>query len=242
MFKLFKKQQPVDLSVLVTDIHSHLLPGIDDGARVFDDSLEMIRALIQLGYKKLITTPHIMQDYYPNTPEIILTKLEELKIVLKENDLNIEVEVAAEYYLDEFLMEKLDNTDQLLTFGKNYILFEMSFYNESPFIKDFIFKIKSSGLTPVLAHAERYSYYSGNLDKIEDLVERGALIQMNINSISGVYSKPVTKLAEAIIDSKLVHFLGSDCHHISHIDGINKTRLKKYCEKALNLPLLNSTL
>ncbi|MDH5379869.1 MAG: capsular biosynthesis protein, partial [Cyclobacteriaceae bacterium] len=139
MFKLFKKQQPVDLSVLGTDVHSHLLPGIDDGARVFDDSLEMIRALIQLGYKKLITTPHIMQDYYPNTPEIILTKLEELKIVLKENDLNIEVEVAAEYYLDEFLMEKLDNTDQLLTFGKNYILFEMSFYNESPFIKDFIF-------------------------------------------------------------------------------------------------------
>lgn len=237
-----KKGKYISPGELQTDIHSHLLAGIDDGVQTWEESLEIINIFIELGYTKLITTPHILQDYYPNTPEIIKSKLSELKKQLREHHYTIQVDAAAEYFLDEFLLEKINKKKELLLIQNKYILFEMAFMTESPYLKEFIFKMKSIGITPILAHAERYSYYFNNIDHIEDIMERGALIQININSLTGYYTKPVRKLAEQLIDKGMVHLLGSDCHRIDHILRIKEAGSLKYFEKALNLPLLNRTL
>ena len=238
--KIFKQQKA--LEPILTDMHSHILPTLDDGSKNIEESIELIKGFIDLGYKKLITTPHIMQDYYPNTVTAIREKRDNLEEELLKRSLPIKIEAAAEYYLDEYLLETVNSGGDLLLIGGQYILFEMSFMSESPYLKEFIFTMKSKGITPILAHVERYTYYINEMKMIEDILERGALIQMNINSLLGLYSKPVKKVAEKLIDAKFVHFLGSDCHNIHHLKALKDTRGKKYYEKAVHLPLLNNSL
>ena len=121
----FRKEN-ADLSSLKSDMHSHLIPGIDDGSQGIYESLELIRKFADLGYKKLITTPHIMNDFYPNSSDNIIPLLEDLRKRIREEEIEMELEAAAEYYLDEFLLEKLDKKEPLLMFGKNMVLFGYS--------------------------------------------------------------------------------------------------------------------
>lgn len=243
MFNLFKKKRSTPKSIISTDIHSHLLPGLDDGVESFEESLSLIRSFQQLGYKKLITTPHVMHDFYNNSSEDILSKLNELNQVLVAEGIDVKVEAAAEYYLDEYLLEKInDENFQLLTFGDNYLLFETSFMNQPFYLNEFIFKAKSKGLNPVLAHPERYAYLQSNPELIDDLITRGVFLQLNINSITGYYSKQVRKAAERLIDEKKIHFLGSDCHNENHMSVMQDARAEKYYHKALSLTLLNHSL
>ena len=241
MFKnLFKKTAP--LPQLFTDMHAHFLPGLDDGAKDLGQSIMLIEEFVKLGYKKLIATPHIMQDYYPNTPEAIRGKLREVKEETVRQGLSVELEAAAEYYLDEYLIEKVNKKEELLLLKGKYVLFEMSFMTISPYLNEFIFHMMSMGITPVLAHVERYSYLDNKFTEVEDMVGRGALMQVNINSLSGMYSKPVRKFAEKLVDEGLVHFLGSDCHRLEHLEILKEARKKKYYKKAVHLPLINNTL
>lgn len=243
MFNFFKKKEPKNVSPIFTDIHSHLLPDLDDGVESFDEALEIIKSLKELGYKKIITTPHIMSDFYRNSPDTILPKVNELKEILKKEDLDVEIEAAAEYYLDDDLLDKInDDKCELLTFGDNYLLFETSFMNQPFYMNEFIFKAKSRGINPVLAHPERYAYIQSNSDLIDDLIMRGVLLQLNINSLSGYYSKPVQKMAHLLVDEGKIAFLGSDCHNKNHLSVLQKTINDKYYKKALGLPLLNNQL
>jgi protein-tyrosine phosphatase len=130
----------------------------------------------------------------------------------------------------------------MLTFGKNYLLFETNFLTEPFNLKDFIFKATTNGYKPVLAHPERYIYLQNDLVKLEDLLQRGVLFQVNISSITGYYSKQAQATANKLIDKGWVHFLGSDCHSIQHVNLINSARQMKYFQKALSLPLLNNSL
>ena len=133
MFGFFKKSKsPIKLPFQV-DIHSHLLPGLDDGVKSFKESIYIFKILQQLGYRKVITTPHVMHDHYPNTPEEILVKTSELKKILEKEKINISIEAAAEYYLDEHFVKKLSDNEKLLTFNKNHLLFETSFINKPVF-------------------------------------------------------------------------------------------------------------
>lgn len=243
MFSWFKKekQSPVK-SALFTDIHSHLVPAIDDGAQTLEDSLTLIKGFSDLGYTKLITTPHVMSDTYKNTSSDILNGLARLNTFLKENNVDVTVEAAAEYYLDEHLMDMLKKDEPLLTFGKKYLLFETNFLNEPFNLKDFIFLASTRGYRPVLAHPERYMYLQSAMDKAEDLINRGVLFQINISSLTGYYSKVVQTAANKLIDKGWVHFLGSDCHHPKHLAQVDAARKVKSFQKALTLPLLNNTL
>jgi protein-tyrosine phosphatase len=225
---------------LVSDMHSHLLPGIDDGVKTVEESIQVITQLAELGYKKLITTPHISLDRFPNTPEIILSKLAEAKAALADRNMSVALEAAAEYYFDEALQEKLEKREKLLTFGKNYLLFETNFIVEPFGLKDFIFKMASAGYKPVLAHPERYAYMT--LQKAEDLRNRGALLQLNLLSLVGYYSQTIQKLAYKLIDNRLIDFLGTDCHNANQATFIAKAHQNKYFIKALNLPLYNHNL
>lgn len=243
--KIFQKKPqfpPADMSVLKTDIHSHLIPGIDDGAKTMDDSLNLIRAFKELGYKKLITTPHIMSDQYRNNPEIILDGLERVRAELKNQQVEMELDAAAEYYIDhEFL--KLIEEKRLLTFGNKYVLVEMSFFSETPMLKDALFNLQVAGYRPVLAHAERYSFWHKNYEKFEDMKARGALLQLNIGSLTGYYSPETKKIAERLIDDGMYDLIGSDCHHAGHLELIKDCLKEEYLHKILaSGKLLNSTL
>jgi protein-tyrosine phosphatase len=226
----------------VTDIHSHLLPGLDDGVQTFEEAEAIILRFQKLGYTRLITTPHIMSDFYRNTTEGILARRDQLQVWLSEKNITITLEAAAEYYLDEDLFKKAEAHVPLLTFGQKYLLFETNFMTEPFQLKEFIFAVTTQGYKPVLAHPERYMYLQDNFSKAEDLLNRGVLFQLNISSITGYYSKGAQRLAQKLIDKGWIHFLGSDCHNLQHIQRLEETVSQKYFQKAISLPLLNNTL
>lgn len=236
IFNLFKKKpvfEPADLGVLKVDLHSHLIPGIDDGAPDLDTSLELIERFMSFGYKKLITTPHIMIDFYKNTPEIINQGLQTLRDAIAVKQWDIEIEAAAEYYTDEYFLKLIDE-GKLLTFGDNYVLFELSFLQESAHFSEAIFQMQLAGYKPILAHVERYTYWYQDYSKYRDLKDRGVLLQINYNSLTGAYSPATKKAAEHMIDEGLFDFLGSDCHHMQHLEMMEKGRTMPYLHKMLD--------
>lgn len=224
------------------DIHSHLLPGIDDGVKTLDESIDTLKEFIRLGFRKVITTPHIMNDFYKNTPEIIMDKLKIVRKAIEHEGLEIEIDAAAEYYLDEFMMKKVEDGEELLTFGKNYVLVETSFINEPIYLKEAFFNLKARGYQPVLAHPERYLYLNNNWELVTDLLNRGILFQLNVNSLSGIYNRPVIEMAEKMIRNSMVHFVGSDCHHLEHLKVFEEMMSTRTYHRLMELDLLNRSL
>lgn len=223
-------------------MHSHLLPALDDGVSTFEDAAEIVLAFQRMGYKRIITTPHVMSDAYRNTPKIIQAKLQELREYLHQKGIHMPIDAAAEYYLDESLYRMLENNEPLLTFGQNYLLFETNFITEPFNLKEFIFLATTKGYKLVLAHPERYLYLQNNLEKVQDLLDRGVLMQMNISSLTGYYSKPVQQMAFKLVDRGMIHWLASDCHHLQQTSLMEHARGLRHFRKALTLPLLNNSL
>ena len=241
IFNSKNNSTPFDFSQIGIDMHSHLLPGIDDGAKEMMQSLGMIMRFEEMGYRKLIMTPHIMEDYYRNTPEIILGKLAELKKEIHDLGLEIEMEAAAEYYFDETLIIKIKNKD-ILTFGDNFMLFEYAFGQEPQNISTLLFELKVNGYKPILAHYERYPYYHNRPEKIKEYRDNGIYIQLNLLSLCGHYGPHVERMAKYLVDNQLIDFVGSDCHRIEHLQIIEKNANSTYFKKLENLNLLNGTL
>lgn len=244
LLDIFKKKSQLPPSVLPleVDIHSHLIPAIDDGIQTIEEGLDILRFMVDLGYKKIITTPHTMMEIYPNTPKTINNGLELMKKAITEANIPIQMEAATEYFLDETFIERLDNDEPLMTFGDNYVLFETSFINEPPLLKEATFKMNIKGYKPVYAHPERYLYLIENDNLLEEMIDRDIFFQLNLNSLTGMYSKPVQKFAEKLIDKKAVRFVGTDCHHFGHIEQLKRTTETKYFKKLMELDLLNNTL
>ncbi|MBK6837285.1 MAG: capsular biosynthesis protein [Bacteroidetes bacterium] len=230
-----------DLSVIVTDIHSHLIPGIDDGVKDLDESLAMIRGFSALGYQKLVTTPHIMSDYYKNTPEIILGGLERVQEAIQKAGIPITIDAAAEYYLDEVLLKKIQ-TEKLLTIGGKYLLFEISYVNPPDNLYNVIFEMNVKGYKPILAHPERYPFYYTKFEEYYRIKEAGALFQLNTNSLVGYYGAGAKKIAERMVDEKMIDFIGSDLHGERHLDALQKTVKEKYLAKLISQGVLNTSL
>ena len=247
LFNILKRKPrrldtPVDLSVLGTDVHSHFVPGIDDGAATVEDSLQMITEMYHMGYKKVITTPHTMSDYYRNTSDMILSGKDKVKLALTAAEIPIEIEAASEYYLD-FDFERKLKEEKLLTFGNKYLLFEISYMNPPDNLYHVIFEMQLQGYKPVLAHPERYNFWHTDFEKYEDFVDKGVLLQMNINSLTGYYSMSTKKIAEQMIDKNMISFLGTDCHHMGHIDLMKKVVYETHLQKLMeNGKLLNKEL
>lgn len=207
-----KKLDPLDFTVLKTDMHSHLIPLIDDGSQSEKESIQIISELKNLGFSKIITTPHTMSDYYKNTPEIIKNGENQVLEELKRANLEIEFNSASEYYVDyDFRQQIVKNS--LLTFGSKYLLIEFPFVDEPRDIDDIIFQLQLSGYNVVLAHPERYLYYT-NKD-LKKFSEKGVLLQLNLLSITGYYSDQVRKNAENLIKDDLISFVGTDCHNMN---------------------------
>ena len=208
-------------SQLLVDIHSHLIPGIDDGVKNMEESIALVKRFHNLGYKKIITTPHIMSHRYSNNSQTLQNGLELLQERIAEEHIDIQIEIASEYYLDDHLMNLIAQFD-VLTFGANYLLFEMSYINHPVNLEAMIEVMIEAGYTPVLAHPERYVYMSKNFSKYLKLKELGVLFQLNINSIAGYYSEEVKQLAHRLVEAGIIDFIGSDVHHMRHMQSIEK--------------------
>ncbi len=215
MFSFWKKNSETcfDFSQLGADMHSHLIPGIDDGAPDMETSLQLIRGLKELGYKKLITTPHIMWDMYKNTREDILKRLVELQKKITEEKIDIIIEAGAEYFMDDYFKNLVESKEQLLTIKDNLVLVEFSLASEPIDLKEILFEMQLQGYQPVIAHPERYSYNERNHEFFADMKSSGYWFQLNILSLAGAYGKSAQVLARSFIKNNFYELVGTDLHN-----------------------------
>lgn len=231
---LFKRGPNISaIKNLKVDMHSHLIPGIDDGSPDVATSLQLLRGLRQLGYGKIITTPHVYKDLYPNDSNNIKIGLQVLTDALEAEGIEIKLEAAAEYYIDRHF-ESLIERDDILSFGnKRYVLIEMSFVSVSPNLENVLFALVTRGYKPILAHPERYSYLVNQLTFYRRLADLGCLLQINLLSIVGYYGKSVQHWANLLLESGLVSFLGTDLHHPQHLVLLNNHRYDRKLTEAV---------
>ncbi|WP_418264868.1 tyrosine-protein phosphatase [Flavobacterium faecale] len=225
----FSKKKPL-LKDLIPDnhidIHSHLLPGIDDGARNFEETLSMTRALQSFGITQFITTPHIIQHVWDNTHEQIQNNRNSTLLELQKNNIQIPFKAAAEYLMDDQFVKLFESHD-LLTLKDNYVLVEMSYINAPIQLYSILFDLQVAGYIPVLAHPERYLFYHKNPSEFEKLKKAGCKFQLNLLAVTGYYGKEVTLIAEEILKKGLYDFVGSDAHHKNHIAAFEqKVKIK----------------
>ena len=224
MFNLFKKKSSFSdapgLLPVATDIHSHILPGIDDGAPNLETSLHLIKGLYALGIRKSIATPHIIGDLYRNTPETISAALEKVKQGCIDAGIDMEISAAAEYMLDDHFMELLQQGSPLLTLHKNILLTEIAYTMAPTNLEEMAFNIITQGYQPILAHPERYFFYHNDYDAYYRLKELGFHLQVSLLSLTGYYGKGVAKAAKFILKKELASLVGTDLHHARHLSAL----------------------
>lgn len=210
------------------DIHSHLLPGIDDGAKNLKDSISLIRTMRSYGVKNFVTTPHVLGDVYPNSSELILSKLKEVQEELSKQGLeDVHIRAAAEYMLDEQFSQRLKEGD-LLTLKDNLILVEMSYFSAPLNLYDVLFEIQLKGYKPVLAHPERYNFYHNDFEQYYKLKKAGCLFQLNFLSLTEQYGKHVQQVSQKLLKLNLYDFLGTDTHHSRHLKLLQTLATEKH--------------
>jgi protein-tyrosine phosphatase len=225
LFNWFKKEKPVgavSLEWLGCDMHSHLVPGVDDGAQDLDTALDLVRGFVRLGYKKLITTPHILWELYQNTPDTIGAGMNVLREAVHAEGLPIELHAAAEYFVDDHFAGEVAGTAPLLTLNKDLVLVEasaMAFHGD---FKQIIFDLQLKGYTPVIAHPERYILLKKDPSFFDDLRYNGCLFQLNLMSLVGHYGVLSKDLAELFIKKGFYDFVGTDLHHAQHFPVIER--------------------
>lgn len=224
MFNFFRKSKntsgPFDFASIGVDMHSHILPGIDDGARDIEHSISLVRGLTQLGFRKLVATPHVMWDMYRNTPAIIQEKLDEVRKAVVAEGIEVELHAAAEYFLDEHVEDQLRLKKPLLTVSGNKVLAEFSMAFPSLNIKDLLFEMQMQGYQPIVAHPERYVYLQRDKAFYDELRDTGCLFQLNLLSLTGYYGKTVNELAQYLLKQGYYDLVGTDLHHQGHLDRL----------------------
>jgi protein-tyrosine phosphatase len=208
------------------DIHSHLLPGIDDGAKTIEDTIFLTDSLKNIGFEKFITTPHTFSGFWDNTKKGILEKENETLNTLSSQNIAIDLQAASEYLLDDHFAS-LFKDGEILTLKDNLVLVEMSYLNAPIHLYDLLFDLQVAGYKPVLAHPERYLFYHKNFDEYKKLKNAGCYLQLNLLSTVGYYGGEVTEAAKKLLEAGLYDFVGSDVHHSRHIKAFeNKVLIK----------------
>ncbi|MDE5643048.1 MAG: hypothetical protein K2F74_08580 [Muribaculaceae bacterium] len=242
---LFKKKEPNKLW-FNTDIHCHIIPGIDDGSRNPEMSAELIERMQVWGIERIIASPHVTQETFENTPQTIAPALALLNDELARRGNTIKVSNSAEYRIDEFFSEQLE-AGNIMPYPANYILIENSFMQEPWNLDQLIFELQVKGYKPIMAHPERFSYYYGKRERYKTLHDAGALFQINVLSLCGYYGKKEKQVAEWLIDNDMVDFNGTDLHNHRHADAIENylksgeslKHARKLADRVLNNSLRN---
>ncbi|HVK97684.1 MAG TPA: CpsB/CapC family capsule biosynthesis tyrosine phosphatase [Flavisolibacter sp.] len=217
-----KKEKVTDLSWLNTDMHSHLVPAIDDGSPDSETSIELIEGLQKFGFQKIITTPHVLWDVYPNTSHDIQSGLSQVKNELENQNNNIELSAAAEYFIDEHFQEHLNLKEPLLTLSGNLVLVEFSMVVAPMDLQQVLFEMQIQNYQPVIAHPERYIYLKQKKSFFDELKNAGAFLQLNLLSLTGYYGKAVQELAEYLVKKDMYDYAGTDLHNERHLEGLQR--------------------
>ncbi len=220
------------------DIHSHLLPAIDDGAKNYEDTQFLISELKKLGFSEFITTPHVMEAVWQNSTEKIELVLKDTKASLLENKIENPFFSGAEYMMDGGFIKLLE-TEKLRTLKDNFVLVEMSYLNAPLNLYEVLFQLQVAGYTPVLAHPERYAFYEKNLNEFTKLKNAGCLFQLNLLSSVGYYGTNVSKTADYLLKNNMYDFVGSDVHHSKHVASFNNKVILKNATLLENVILKN---
>lgn len=247
MFNLFKKSgvsatKNRDWGFVKTDIHSHILPGIDDGAQTLEESLALVDSMYRHGYRKMIATPHSSEDIYPNDTMTILERRDLLRKAVQEKGIDMQIDAAAEYMIDERFVKMVESGDPMLTIHDNRVLVEMSYLLESPYLHNGLFALQTHGYQPILAHPERYNFYHNTLDKYDELKEKGCLFQLNLIAFSGYYGKHVKKVATYLFEKGMYDYAGSDIHHTRHTNALHSVLQSRVMPELTDYPFVNGTL
>lgn len=209
-----------------TDIHSHLLPGIDDGATDMANTAALIKTLQGYGFVNFITTPHILTGVWNNTASNILDREAYTTEALPKHGVSAPLKAAAEYLMDDTFLNLL-KTEKLLTLKDNYVLVEMSYLNPPIQLYDIIYELQLRDYKPVLAHPERYNFYAGKLPEYQKLKKAGCVFQLNLLSVTGYYGKGPLETAKKLLDAGMIDFTGSDVHHERHTQAFKSKVLLK---------------
>lgn len=220
MLGFFKKKKTLKelIPQNFVDIHSHLLYGLDDGAKSLQDTKELISYLKSFGFTQFVTTPHTTPLVWENTKEQIVNQYNKVKTEL--NMVDAELRVASEYLIDDSFLKRLEN-EKLLTVKDNYVLIEMSYINPPIQLYEIIMELNSQGYQPILAHPERYNFYKNDYDSFKKLKSAGCLFQINMLSSTGYYGAGITTVADYLLKENMYDFAGSDVHHQKHINAFN---------------------
>lgn len=240
MLSLFKKKKSLVESFPnnFVEIHCHLLPGIDDGAKTLEDSIALIKRMYSYGIRHFICTPHSMEGVWENSTDTINKQLELLTSELTNHNLDgLTVKAAAEYMMDH-RFEKLLDTEKLLTLKGNQVLVEMSYFNPPVNLYELLFSIQVKGYQPILAHPERYKFIHSNFKEYQKLKDAGCLFQLNLLSLTDHYGKNVHKTALKLLDEGLIDFVGSDVHNQYHLDKLESIQSSKVLKRII--PLLDN--
>ncbi len=237
MFKLFSKQKKSEsgagYEMLRTDVHSHLIPGIDDGAPDMETAIQLVRGMVDLGFSKLVTTPHVMWDMYQNTRDNILTGLDKLREEVTARSIPVEIHAAAEYFLDDYVVGLLKKGEPLLPISGNKVLVEFSMANPSMSLKGILFELQMQGYQPVIAHPERYIYLEGNKEFYDELKDIGCLFQLNLLALTPYYGRSVHELAQYLLKKGYYDIAASDLHHFRHLNALHDLRSSPAFKKLL---------
>lgn len=242
MFQFFsKKKFLVDFLGGFVDIHNHILPGIDDGAKTVEESMALIKGFSALGIKKFIATPHIMHNYYPNDHDSIYNARKKVQdSLLQEGIGGITLDVAAEHMIDdnfEFLLEE----KKVMPLKNSFLLIEMSYLQPPLNFDEAVQKIASHRYFPILAHPERYNFINQNSSKFMKFRKNGILLQMNILSLGEYYGKDVQKKAHKLLNEGLIDYMASDIHNIQQLEYLKEIQISDSLLKLL-LPVIDRTI
>lgn len=227
------------------DIHSHIIPAIDDGSHSFEETYQMLKEAEQAGFTDVIATSHYIENYYETDTQQRQKSVDEINNKLKENNINIKVHCGSEIYVSQNMVDFIKNKKASSLANTKYVLFELPMNNNIMYLDDIIFEIQSAGFIPIIAHPERYSYVQDNPKMLVELINKGVLFQANFGSIIGKYGNTAKKTLKKLLQYNMIHFFGADAHRSNSIyTNIDTaiTELRKIIseEKLIKLTLTNS--
>lgn len=237
-FNRSKKKSIYDFGTIGLDMHSHLIPAVDDGAKDIGDSIELISALKELGFNHLITTPHTLQDIHPNDAKSLTNGY---NLLHGKTPSDIQFHLSSEYYLDDQFQSQL-NKDELLPMPGKRLLIEFSQISRPHNLENFIFEIGIKGYQVIIAHPERYLFFHKQFNYYTRLKEMGVEFQLNAMSLTEHYGKGIKLIAEKLIEKEMIDFIGTDIHHLKHIEVLRRVPESKHFNKLIDSGLLKNSL
>lgn len=204
------------------DLHSHILPGLDDGVRRLEDAVLIVTRMLALGVKRFTFTPHVMFPALLNTRDSIRQKFDLLLSTLQKEGIELDADYGAEYQASEHVLQ-LIRQGEIIASREGNVLVEHSFYAASPFFNDIVFSLTEKGFTPILAHPERYPFYEQDIVELcGDLKQKGCRLQVNLLSFTGFYGKDAKRKARLLASAGIIDHVSGDIHSLRQVELLER--------------------